>query len=178
MKDNEDIGSKYKEYKSNPSIEHLDDFLKKIGGGKEKVVIYEKEGRVKYTVSNRRDKRKYAKFILYNGWLETITELDKSSIIVLFYILDNLKVGNSRIKLNSEEVCEVTKISRPTFYKAIYQLLDKEWLFRSTLKKYYFINMRRVSRGPAELVYQNHEIEVMRRENQGQKIDRYGEEDN
>lgn len=155
----------------NPSLDDLEEFLRKVGRGKEKIVVNEKNGRVKYSVSIKRDKRKYAKFIVYDGWLSLINQLDKSSIILLFYILNIIKVGDHRIKIMSEEFCELTGFARPTFYSAITQLVKEKWLYKSTLPKIYFINIRRFHRGPVELIYQNREIDKMRKDNKGVKLD-------
>ena len=162
---------KYKRYNNNPSIDGFENYIKKIGRGKENITTIEDEGRVTYKIPIRKDKRKYSKFIMYEGWLYSILKLSKTSIALIFYILDNMKIGKTIIKLDGEDFRNITNITRPTYYKALYQLLDNEWIYKTKTSKNYYINIRKFFRGPAELIYRDMEIKKQRDLNMGRSLD-------
>ena len=91
--------------------------------------------------------------------------------MLLFYIIDTIKIGSHKVRIKSDQFCEVTGLARPTFYTAINQLLEERWIFRTITPKVYFINVRRFHRGAMELIYQANEIERLRKSEKGIKID-------
>lgn len=162
MENVEDIYNGVKEHFDNPTITMLDGILKKVG----KIKLYKqwfKDGkRVKLEYSNKRDDRKHTRIYLNELTFDLLLNLTSSATVLLFYIFLKLENGQDSITLNRDNFVKVARSSNWIFNNCVRELIEKEWIFRSTDKNIYWINLCRFNKGNAEEIFKNYEISKAR----------------
>lgn len=149
-----------KEYKENPVI---DSVAENIRHKKRKRIMEEIEDKeIDYTIQQYQDQRTYGKFFVSENLLKKVVELNHSSMLLLFYILEKMEYGKSEVYLTSAPFCKETGLSRASFYASVELLIKKGWIFKMEELKVYSINLHRFSKGPVEKVLEMDEMNKKR----------------
>lgn len=76
------------------------------------------------------------------GSLKIVKDFSTPGIKIWAYVLSNLQTGMNEVEIKIDKITEWTEYKgKSNVYKGIIELLNKEFLFRSTEDKKYFVNL-------------------------------------
>jgi len=141
MNDIEDSNSVVERHKYNP---FYDNYKYTLELTNKKIEIREivKGDLVTDTFKKRDDKRVMGKFAVNEDiFLQRWAALSRSSMILVMYILKELRSGEDKIYMTASMVSAATGMDQASYYKARTQLLKEGWIANHSLLKTYFINL-------------------------------------
>jgi uncharacterized protein (DUF952 family) len=151
---------KFERYEHNPSIEVIGRLL---WDGKEFVRTLESkpgiykglstEIQIQKVAKTIKDKSPFLKLYIDTNALDEFIELSATSQRLLTHIIKKLQFAVSYIYLDSGIVMRDMEICRSSYSKGLDELLERQWIFRSTETNKYFINLILISYGNREDIY-------------------------
>jgi len=148
---------KEKVYKENPTIGNILSVLKNTENSL--AIDYTKEnefGKPEKHIFRTREKkeiRRYIKFYEDSNALKNFINLSSLAQKLAVYAIEKTTKGTTHFYFISGEFCEKYHISNTNVGRAMNELLEKQWLFKSDKPKKYWINMSFFFRGSVEQIY-------------------------
>lgn len=94
------------------------------------------------------DTRQY--FKLFKAGVMAYAFLSKGSREVLGYILNSMNYGDDKFYFLVKECKKVVDLSDTSIQVALRQLLEEEWIYKSSNRYWYWINIGFIAYGPVE----------------------------
>lgn len=144
------------EYKENPTFKGVLDSLIDTGKYRAITKIVDTGNGIEYHKKNikiRKDTRKYIKIFQDAESLKRMLLLTTTAQRVLHFILNKMDTHGLSIYIFSNQFTKELDISRQSLSTGLKELLDNGWIFKSDVKKMYWINLYYMCKGSMEDVY-------------------------
>jgi predicted ATP-grasp superfamily ATP-dependent carboligase len=151
---------KDKKHKWNPSLELVGFLLSeerehiRVKGHR----VGRVEGKLEHIVTEEKkivftDNSSFIKFYIDSQALNEFIELSISAQRVLVYVLNKITMNEDDFYLGNEECTIKINMDKYSFYKAMRELLDRDWIYLTEYTNRYFINLCFVCKGNRETMY-------------------------
>lgn len=93
---------------------------------------------VKVVVTKSMDRSEFVKF--FTKQLSLLIEIDPSEIKVFLYLCKNLSKDTGKARFNMDDVRELTGYTKPTIYRALSKLCQRQFIAKTMTSKNYWVN--------------------------------------